>query len=57
MKHKKREITVYHPVHGETTVKASSRLDALMAAAKAWGVFWVDIAFETKIDDLGGKEA
>lgn len=37
-------ITVYHPEHGETEVRAAmSKLDALMEAARRWGLSLIHI--------------
>lgn len=37
---------VRHPEHGETTVNGRTRYDAVIAAAKKWGVKWSAIARE-----------
>lgn len=37
---------VRHKEHGETTVNGRTRYDAVIAAAKKWGVRWSAIARE-----------
>ena len=37
---------VRHPVYGEITVNGRRKYDAVIAAAKKWGVRWTQIARE-----------
>lgn len=50
-------ITVYHPEHGETEVRAAmSKMDALMEAARRWGVQWSvilrEVSFKVEEDKV-----
>lgn len=44
---------VCHPIHGEEDVTAPDRYQALLAAAKAWGLRWTTIAKDCIVIQLG----
>lgn len=49
---------VRHEKHGETTVNGENRYEAVIAAARKWGVAWSSIARECEFiqlaEDSGG---
>ena len=53
----KRLYRVWHPVHGEVNVEASSPYWALVEAAKDWGLRWTTIARDCIITELGPATA
>lgn len=42
-------VKVIHPAHGELTIRAESKCDAINAAARTWGVSFLDISRETAV--------
>lgn len=44
---------ITHPEHPEAHVVAPSRYEAIISAAKSWGVPWSTVARESTYTDLG----
>lgn len=44
---------VWHPVHGEVHIDAKNPYNALIGAAKDWGLRWTTIARDCIITELG----
>lgn len=44
---------VIHPAHGAVEVEAHQRYDAVVSAAKEWGLRWTTIARDCRVTELG----
>lgn len=53
---KMKPYLVRHPAHGEITVNGRRKYDAVIAAAKKWGVPWSKIARECEYIVLAEEE-
>lgn len=49
----KRLWRVIHPAHGAVEVEAHQRYDAVVEAAKEWGLRWTTIARDCRVTELG----